>query len=291
VAARTVKLTPGFARARLSLGLSGGTARGVALARCIRSLADSPTLPGPVDVEVEFRPGTAYARRAGPANLWIWLSVRRSSGLRAVGHGCAARAAGRVSSQPRAASLPPEVPTRSCSRRTSSPTGRQQRVAKACDGGRTARTPWPRRAGHHARWHDSFQGSARRKRRHRTPSPGSIWSCRFPEGPLRRPCAAAASSGQPVSSVVSDSPPPEARSSSHAERFHWRRSRRSAGLSAREHDEVLRRARIALADRRGIEVDEGREGARSRIALGEVRAEGDVQRLVGGPRGRVREVA
>jgi hypothetical protein len=72
VAARIVKLTPGFARARLGLGLSGGSARGIALARCLRSLADSATLPGPVDVEVEFRPGTAFARRAGSANLWIW---------------------------------------------------------------------------------------------------------------------------------------------------------------------------------------------------------------------------
>ena len=73
MAHRIIKLTPGFARARSKLGIVAGTPRGTALGRCMTAIANSATLPGPADMEVEFRPGIAHARRAGQLNLWVWF--------------------------------------------------------------------------------------------------------------------------------------------------------------------------------------------------------------------------
>jgi len=72
MAGRILTLTPGFARARSRLRIQTGTDRAKALAACVGSIGSSDALPGPTDCEADFPPGTAYVRRAGRANLWVW---------------------------------------------------------------------------------------------------------------------------------------------------------------------------------------------------------------------------
>ena len=79
MAGRLLTLTPGFARARSRLGIHTGSERARTLAACLSSLASSETLPGVVDFEAEFKPGTAHVRRAGAANLWVWFRFSEDS--------------------------------------------------------------------------------------------------------------------------------------------------------------------------------------------------------------------
>lgn len=72
MAGRLLTLTPGFARARSRLGIQIGSERARALAACLSSLASARALPGALDFEADFAPGTAQVRRAGSANLWVW---------------------------------------------------------------------------------------------------------------------------------------------------------------------------------------------------------------------------
>jgi hypothetical protein len=52
---------------------------GAALGRSLAAIADSSTLPGPLDVEVQFRPGKAHARRVAQLNLWVWFRFDEDS--------------------------------------------------------------------------------------------------------------------------------------------------------------------------------------------------------------------
>lgn len=46
------------------------------MARCIRSVLASPSLPGPLDVVALMPPtGAALVRRVTAANLWVWFRV------------------------------------------------------------------------------------------------------------------------------------------------------------------------------------------------------------------------
>jgi hypothetical protein len=75
MAGRVLRLTPGFARARAKLGITAGSPRARAVAACISAINDAAVLPGPLDVETEFRPGTAFVRRVGGVNLWVWFRL------------------------------------------------------------------------------------------------------------------------------------------------------------------------------------------------------------------------
>jgi len=79
MAGRLLTLTPGFARARSRLGIHTGSERAQALAACLSWLASARTLPGALDFEAEFKPGTAHVRRARGSNLWVWYRFGEGS--------------------------------------------------------------------------------------------------------------------------------------------------------------------------------------------------------------------
>jgi hypothetical protein len=68
---RIARLTPGFHRARIRLGIATGSPRGQAVSAVVRALAEADILPEHGDLEALFHPGRAFVRRVPKHNLWV----------------------------------------------------------------------------------------------------------------------------------------------------------------------------------------------------------------------------
>jgi hypothetical protein len=74
--ARVVRLSALFQRRLTALGIKTGTAERAAVGATIGALAEAEELPGLFDTLAPVPPtGTAFVRRVGGRNLWLWYRV------------------------------------------------------------------------------------------------------------------------------------------------------------------------------------------------------------------------
>lgn len=69
---RVPRLSSTFRRSLREQGVQAGSSNFRAVFKTVAALARTSDLPGPLDVEVRFRPGRAYVRRVSGENLWVF---------------------------------------------------------------------------------------------------------------------------------------------------------------------------------------------------------------------------